>query len=508
MLQPLLLPRQPCLLCQFQIVSRDRRTLPPLSRLRSNLISLSFQEIALARLLPELGEDVSKLAPHAKVLALHARSLVPLLPLFSDNMAALVRNLDVLIPSIDALLPLAPKLARYPKCLPYLLQPRVLKVMLQNMDAIPMDRIDEVLPVLPLIAPYLEQMAEEESLDLILQRSESLLPLVDLVGDSIFASRLPLLISHAKQLLPYTEQLMPFARELVGYSDELLEHWSEMEPYMDQIIEVFPLVQKHIPELVANIDELCAKMPLLAPVMTDLAVYSDKICPHMTKLLQHSEALMKSWPDLQPHLPVLMEEIDFLMPHIDELVPQLPYLAPHIGEIVPVISKTVQFTPYLLRDYGGMAPYLHHVLSIPGAASLLPTLGAFAQQWHALIDGGEVPSTPVAKATVAQHSKGPETPLSESRRSSVKQKTLCGEWELDDSRSDCYLCKTPFTWSRRRHHCRGCGRLVCGKCSVHLILYKELGEIPVRACDECKQNLQPHQGVVMLPAAMLAETYY
>ena len=86
---------------------------------------------------------------------------------------------------------------------------------------------------------------------------------------------------------------------------------------------------------------------------------------------------------------VLLEEIDVLVLYIDDLVPQLPvkrrkriivcvflicfphqYLAPHIGEIVPVISKTAKYTPYLLADYGGVTKYVHHVLSIPGAAKV------------------------------------------------------------------------------------------------------------------------------------------
>lgn len=86
---------------------------------------------------------------------------------------------------------------------------------------------------------------------------------------------------------------------------------------------------------------------------------------------------------------MLLEEIDVLVLYIDDLVPQLPvskfshspllcltcvnkYLAPHIGEIVPVISKTAKYTPYLLADYGGITKYVHHVLSIPGAAQVPP----------------------------------------------------------------------------------------------------------------------------------------
>ena len=57
-------------------------------------------------------------------------------------------------------------------------------------------------------------------------------------------------------------------------------------------------------------------------------------------------------------------------------------------------------------------------------------------------------------------------------------------------------------------HRRACSRLVCGKCSPHLIIYHELGEVPVRACDECKSNLKPEEGVLTTPAAMLEAAYY
>lgn len=38
-------------------------------------------------------------------------------------------------------------------------------------------------------------------------------------------------------------------------------------------------------------------------------------------------------------------------------------------------------------------------------------------------------------------------------------------WVRDEAVSMCMLCDVLFTKFRRRHHCRACGRVVCGHCS-------------------------------------------
>ncbi len=44
-------------------------------------------------------------------------------------------------------------------------------------------------------------------------------------------------------------------------------------------------------------------------------------------------------------------------------------------------------------------------------------------------------------------------------------KVAHGAWAADNSRNDCTICNDNFTLVNRRHHCRCCGRLVCGSCS-------------------------------------------
>ena len=38
-------------------------------------------------------------------------------------------------------------------------------------------------------------------------------------------------------------------------------------------------------------------------------------------------------------------------------------------------------------------------------------------------------------------------------------------WIPDGKTDTCMRCGRPFGWRRRRHHCRLCGRCVCGNCS-------------------------------------------
>jgi len=69
---------------------------------------------------------------------------------------------------------------------------------------------------------------------------------------------------------------------------------------------------------------------------------------------------------------------------------------------------------------------------------------------------------------------------------STQMPTEPGVWVDDDASSSCMVCDAEFTVVFRRHHCRSCGRLVCGDCSKRsmplpmLKLYK-----PVRVCKEC-----------------------
>lgn len=68
------------------------------------------------------------------------------------------------------------------------------------------------------------------------------------------------------------------------------------------------------------------------------------------------------------------------------------------------------------------------------------------------------------------------------------------EWEPDSSRDECGRCGASFGLLRRRHHCRGCGVLLCHGCCLYSELPEEFGYGAVaqrvcRWCVEVKFNL-------------------
>lgn len=74
------------------------------------------------------------------------------------------------------------------------------------------------------------------------------------------------------------------------------------------------------------------------------------------------------------------------------------------------------------------------------------------------------------------------------------------EWMKDSDVSNCYICERQFKLFNRRHHCRKCGRVFCGRCSKKSVPTRYLGsraqrtkseasEPRERVCDDCYKEL-------------------
>ncbi|XP_060083669.1 uncharacterized protein LOC132562908 isoform X2 [Ylistrum balloti] len=59
-------------------------------------------------------------------------------------------------------------------------------------------------------------------------------------------------------------------------------------------------------------------------------------------------------------------------------------------------------------------------------------------------------------------------------------------WVADDVVAFCILCNNKFNQLRRKHHCRQCGRVLCGKCCNEKVQLPHMGiSQPERVCDSC-----------------------
>lgn len=67
------------------------------------------------------------------------------------------------------------------------------------------------------------------------------------------------------------------------------------------------------------------------------------------------------------------------------------------------------------------------------------------------------------------------------------------EFWMPDTTRACYECHTPFNAFTRRHHCRVCGHIFCGRCTDRVL--PSLGHKPLRVCNYCyvKQEMDGPQ---------------
>merc|ERR1711991_807812 len=86
-----------------------------------------------------------------------------------------------------------------------------------------------------------------------------------------------------------------------------------------------------------------------------------------------------------------------------------------------------------------------------------------------------------------------ELELAHAEVNDVKARTRDG-W-MDNSAADACSCGVRFSLTKRKHHCRHCGRIFCHDCSSHKLALAG-SKNPVRVCDPCHSALTtPTPGV-------------
>ena len=81
-------------------------------------------------------------------------------------------------------------------------------------------------------------------------------------------------------------------------------------------------------------------------------------------------------------------------------------------------------------------------------------------------------------------------------------------WIPDSAAPQCMGCLEAFTFVKRRHHCRACGKVFCSRCSNHFLPLPHFGlDRPVRVCNRCAVLLNGDSLLGMSPASTNSDVF-
>lgn len=72
----------------------------------------------------------------------------------------------------------------------------------------------------------------------------------------------------------------------------------------------------------------------------------------------------------------------------------------------------------------------------------------------------------------------------------VNEESAAPIWTQDSDKTECFLCRQPFhLLTRRKHHCRKCGNVVCDSCSPNRRVLENLHSTnKQRVCNMCDKG--------------------
>ena len=82
--------------------------------------------------------------------------------------------------------------------------------------------------------------------------------------------------------------------------------------------------------------------------------------------------------------------------------------------------------------------------------------------------------------------------IEESRENSHMERVTkyAAPWNPDEMTMHCMLCKSKFTKVfNRKHHCRSCGKVICGSCGKYKRVLQQISEKPERICVNCNDDI-------------------
>ena len=146
--------------------------------------------------------------------------------------------------------------------------------------------------------------------------------------------------------------------------------------------------------------------------------------------------------------------------------------------------------PQELEEVLGSCPPAKHVSRAPDG---LPRPAPSVAFWEHLVKSLGIPAVP------SQPSEEPGA-LQEIPVTDLKPAT---DWIPDSDVSECQTCMKSFSFLVRKHHCRLCGRVVCGECSRYRMVLERTNK-PVRVCRTCYFGHMNDGGTRMVTAAQVS----
>lgn len=95
-----------------------------------------------------------------------------------------------------------------------------------------------------------------------------------------------------KNIVPYSQDLMPIAPKLIPYTQKMLEN-------IDQLGPALPILMTEKKYIIPLLPELCAKLDVLLPIMDDILPVISKVAPHIELILPKLELIA-------PHIKALL----------------------------------------------------------------------------------------------------------------------------------------------------------------------------------------------------------
>ncbi|CAO3586993.1 unnamed protein product [Absidia cylindrospora] len=77
-------------------------------------------------------------------------------------------------------------------------------------------------------------------------------------------------------------------------------------------------------------------------------------------------------------------------------------------------------------------------------------------------------------------------------------------WMPDENCKECFECGAHFNLFRRKHHCRVCGQIFCGKCASHIIQGERISQLgQLRVCNFCFSKFERQEEVASAQEAYI-----